>query len=197
MIRPLWRNNFVTFKTLKKLASILLLSLLFFNWYGYRFLFSHLENKATNSLISRIDDGHYEESDLVEYKIPAALGYQSYSPEYETVHGEARINGKFMRYVKRKFVNDTIYLLCINNTGKNELESARHEFFLLANDMSENEDQSSSKQIKPNLAEFLPELFYSTAYVSPPISTSFTMTNEPLIRFFEPSDDGQPPEMNT
>jgi len=62
---------------LKKLAAILLLSLLAFNWYGYRVFIDVLEQQASTSLQHRLDQNLYDDNSLVEIKVAVSLPYLS------------------------------------------------------------------------------------------------------------------------
>ena len=60
---------------LKKIAAILLLLLLAFNWYGYRIVIALMQQKADRRLEARIDNSDYDESQLVEISV---IHYKSY-----------------------------------------------------------------------------------------------------------------------
>ena len=143
---------------LKKLAAILLLSLLAFNWYGYRVFIDILEQQASTSLQQRLDQNLYDDNSLVEVKVPVSLPYLSNWNSFEKYQGETEINGVHYKYVKRKLVNDTLILLCIPNQGKNDLRSARADYFKQVNDLqSTNKKTDSNKDhsIKVPFSDYL------------------------------------------
>ncbi|MDE3144195.1 MAG: hypothetical protein KGL19_08580 [Bacteroidota bacterium] len=129
---------------MKKLASILLLLVLMFNWFGYRLVSDYFENKADIQLASLIDENNYNEADLISIKVPASLPYGVNSANFERTDGNIDINGVNYKYVKRRFYNDTLELLCIPNIAKTGIQNARDEFYKLANDFVSN--NSSSKK---------------------------------------------------
>jgi hypothetical protein len=126
---------------LKRLTAILLLLLLAFNWFGYRIFMNLLEQKASVTLQQQLDKDLYDDSGLVEVKIPVNLPYLSNWTSFERFQGETEINGIHYKYVKRKLVNDTLILLCIPNSEKNELRTAQSDYFKQVNDL-----QNTSKK---------------------------------------------------
>jgi len=58
------------FKTVKKLAAILLIAILFFNWYGYRLLTNYWQQQATRRLEARFNHNDYEPFSLIAIKFP-------------------------------------------------------------------------------------------------------------------------------
>ena len=125
-----------------------------FNWFGYRLYYDYLQHKTNENLEALFDSNSYDESQLVELKIPVNLPYQTSWTSYQRYDGEININGTSYKYVKRKLCNDTLYLKCIPNTKKMRLETAKNDFFKNSNDLAQN-DQSkksdASKSVTKNL----------------------------------------------
>lgn len=122
---------------MKKLAAIFLLSLLAFNWYGYRLLSTWLEYDASTKMEARLDLHAYDEEALIEFRIPLNLPYQTTWKEFERFDGEVEIDGVHYKYVKRKVDNGQLVVLCIPNETKMKLQTSRDEFFKLVNDLSQ------------------------------------------------------------
>ena len=122
---------------MKKTASILLLGIFLFNWFGYRLLTSFIEQQANHSLQAALDNNNYSESELVSIKVPINLPYYTNSKHYEPVEGEIEINGTHYNYVKFRLYNDSIEYVCIPNKAKMRLSNARNEFFKLVNDLQQ------------------------------------------------------------
>lgn len=129
---------------LKKLLSILFLGILLFNWGGYRILTDYLEDKADQRLEAQLDQDNYDEAALVSIKVPTNLPYYSNSPVYERVDGSININGVAYKYVKRRIYNDSLEVMVIPNAVKAGLQSARDDFFRLANDLVSNNASKKS-----------------------------------------------------
>jgi len=121
---------------LKRVASILLLLVLLFNFIGYRFFSSYLEEKANERLEAKLDQNDYGDEQLLSLKIPVTnLSYYNNSAQFERVDGQVEINGVQYKYVKRRIYNDSVELLCIPNQTAMNLRSAKDDFFKLVNDL--------------------------------------------------------------
>lgn len=127
---------------MKRIASILLLGILLFNWGGYRFLSDYFESRAGLQLQAELDLNHYNESDLIHIKVAASLPYGTSSEKFERVDGNIDINGVNYTYVKRRFYQDSLELLCIPSMAKTSIKNARDEFARLANDFVNNNTSS-------------------------------------------------------
>jgi len=122
--------------TLKRIAAILLLGILLFNWCGYRILTSYLENNFNEKLEAQLDNNNYDESNLVTFKIPAThLAYYTNYGSFERVDGQIEINGVLYKYVKRRIYNDSVELSCIPNNAVMNLQKMKDNFFKSVNDL--------------------------------------------------------------
>lgn len=144
---------------MKRLAAILLVSVLLFNWFGYRILSDIIERNADLALEQRLDNSDYDESQLIEIKVPIQLPYQTNWKEFERVDGEIEVNGIHYKYVKRTVYNDSLILLCLPHESKMKLQSARDEFFKLVNDLqhpsqNKNSDKGNSVSAKNPITEY-------------------------------------------
>ncbi len=136
---------------LKKIASILLILLLFFNWYGYRLVIAVMQDDADQKLESRIDKNNYDESQLIEVRVALNMPYQERFTDFERHYGEINIDGKIYRYVKRKIEGDILILKCIPNQSKQELSVLKNEW-AKANNGNES-DQPGKQQHNSSLAK--------------------------------------------
>ena len=129
---------------MKKIAAILLLGTLLFNWFGYQLLTDYLQYHADEKLEARLDNDDYDEAHLIELKIPVSLPYQTNWDDFERFKGEIEIDGIHYKYVKRKVYNDSLILLCLPNEGKMQIENARENFFKLVNDLQASKSQKNN-----------------------------------------------------
>jgi len=121
---------------LRKIAVILFLAMLLFNWFGYRLMTAYFESKADVQLQSSLDDNSYNETDLISIKVPAQhFGYYINSKQFERVDGQIEINGLQYNYVKRRLYNDSVEYLCLPNHEATMLKTARDDFYKLVNDL--------------------------------------------------------------
>lgn len=120
---------------------------------------NYLQHRSDTHLEALLDDNQYDDSQLIELKIPTHLPYQTSWASFERYNGEIEMNGKLYRYVKRKVYNDTLYLMCIPNNNKMNLEIARNDFFKNTNDLNQNNnsnrsDNSKSSSFKNTMSEY-------------------------------------------
>ncbi|MBS1935059.1 MAG: hypothetical protein JST96_13740 [Bacteroidetes bacterium] len=143
---------------MRKVASILLLGLLLFNWVGFRLYSSYMEEKANRQLEAQLDNDNYDESQLITVKVPAGhLSSYTLSTKFERVDGQVEVNGVLYKYVKRRVFNDTIEMLCIPNHQAMKVQTAKENFFKLVNDLQHDgqskkgdSHSNSSKSFSPD-----------------------------------------------
>jgi hypothetical protein len=146
---------------MRSIAAILALTILLFNWFGYRLLISVIETRADQQLEAQFDENKYDESQLISIKIPVRyLPYFSNSTSFERVDGQIEIKGIQYKYVKRRIYNDSLEMLCIPNHMAMKLQTAQNEFFKFSNDLQQ---EKKSGQY-PHAAKYL-----SIDYYTPPI----------------------------
>ena len=161
----------------------MLLSIHLFNLAGYTLLFDYFIQQSNEQLTHQLDAHQYDDNDLLEVKIALHTPYLSNWSDYERVNGEAEVNGIYYTYVKRKIHNDTLYLLCLPNKNKTQLNAARIEYANNVQDVPANTKNSLNKypagfEYQQPVAQFL-ERTITTTYRQPfhhpaiPASQSF------------------------
>jgi hypothetical protein len=131
----------------KRIAAILLLSLLLFNWIGYEVYTAILQGQADKSMITSLDENNYNDADLISFKVPAVhLSSYVNSKEFQRVDGTVDINGIQYNYVKLRYTGDSLELLCIPNRTSTSLQNAKNEFFKLVNDLQHPGQSKKSDQ---------------------------------------------------
>lgn len=124
--------------------------MLAFNWVGYRLFTGYLEHSSDLSLEKKIDSYQYDETDLIELRVPLNAPYLSSSPTaFERFDGEVELQGKHYKYVKRRIEDGQLVLLCLPDENKNKIQNSREEFFKLVNDLNH-----SSQHKNKNAASF-------------------------------------------
>ncbi|MBD0277824.1 MAG: hypothetical protein M3342_14400 [Bacteroidota bacterium] len=144
---------------MRKLAAISFLLLLAFNLIGYRFWFYYAQQHANAQLVAHLDKEQYEEKDLITITVPLALPYQTDWNNFERVDGQIEVQGRTYHFVKRKVVDGQMVLLCLPDAIKPKIESARDEFFKLANMLqadapAKKSSNSNTITIKSVLSDF-------------------------------------------
>lgn len=178
---------------IKRLAAIVLIALLAFNWYGYRLLTNYLQNEASAQLQSKLDKNDYDQNSLVELRVPLNMPYIADWGDFETFEGETQIDGIHYKYVKRKVEKGELVLMCIPNQQKTQLQTAQHDFFKLVNDLQANKKQSKDQSVKIPVSDVIADNYSSEIISSISISTMRTLYQKyiPLAFIATPS---QPPE---
>jgi hypothetical protein len=118
----------------KKVLAILFLVVFLFNVGGYYIFFWGLDLTAKAKLTQRLDSGNYSELEVFEFKIPLNIPYPIQSRGFDRVSGAFEFNGEFYEMVKHKFVNDTLYVVCVKNEKKQDLTRAFEKYARLFND---------------------------------------------------------------
>lgn len=133
--------------TVKRIAAILLLGLLIFNWVGYQLYTSILQDQADKNLIANLDENNYSDADLISIKVPAVhLSSYVNSKEFQRVDGKIDIEGVQYNYVKLRYIDGNLELLCIPNKTSTGIQTARDNFFKLVNDLQHPGQSKKSEQ---------------------------------------------------
>ncbi len=133
--------------TVKRIAAILLLGLLLFNWVGYQLYTSILQDQADKTLIANLDENNYSDADLISIKVPAVhLSSYVNSKEFQRVNGKIEIEGVQYNYVKLRYTDGNLELLCIPNRTSTGIQTARDNFFKLVNDLQHPGQSKKSEQ---------------------------------------------------
>lgn len=132
-----------------------------FNLGGYHAYFNFFINRSNQDLIQQLDNNQFHDRDLVEVKIPLSLPYTNDWADYERIDGEIEFNGTFYNYVKRKLSRDTLYLMCLRNSDKTELNVARYDYGKQVNDFPANKNSSS-----PLLKKGIPVIEYNQVFTT-------------------------------
>jgi hypothetical protein len=162
------------------------MGILLFNWFGYRLLNDFMQDRSNLQLQSQLDLRHYDESQLMTIKLPAAhLSYYNNSAVFERVNGQIEINGIPYQYVKRRIYNDSIELLCIPNQTVLNLRLSGEDYFRLINDIQ----RSQQGQGHPGATKFFavdPYTVTDALSVGEPAFVSIDRTDYFSIRLLSP-----------
>lgn len=168
---------------MKKFAAIFFLIVFAFNWFGYRLVYNFLQQKTNENLEALFDKNSYDEDQLIELKIAVNVPYQTSRNAYERYDGEIKVDGAIYKYVKRKIVNDTLYVLCYPNSQKMHLETAKNNFFKLTNDLEQNDNGNNNGHFK-SVAKNLQPVFNESSFafkINAPLTITKTLHLVPQI----------------
>ena len=97
-----------------------------FNMVGYRFVFTMLDNIASEKQDARIDAGDYNEANLIEIKVPLNMPYQQRFTEFERHYGEITVDGVVYTYVKMKVDDNMLILKCMPDLSRQQIKKAEN-----------------------------------------------------------------------
>ena len=97
-----------------------------------------MQQQADRQLQASLDTDAYDEQDLITLRVPLSLPYTTDTKDFEWIDGEINVNGIIYKYVKRKVEQGALVLLCLPDKNRTQLETAKDEFFKLANDLERN-----------------------------------------------------------
>lgn len=183
---------------LRRIAAIFFLSILCFNFLGYRYFFDFLEQRHDSRFEAQLDEDDYDESSLISIRTAFSNPYYNHtnSGEFERWKGEIEIDGVHYKYVKRRIFNDSIELLCIPNTTAHELKKAEQDFYRMTNDLQTNSGKKQDGQLpvfKNLLSEYCEAVPDWTAVVAPERVQHCAVYLITLSRY-DGESPGQPPE---
>ena len=135
-----------------------------------------MQQKVNAQLETGLDNNLYNESELVELKVPLNLPYQTSWSAFQRCDGEIQIDGILYKYVKQKVANDTLYLMCIPNQKKMHLETTRNDLFAKANGIAQHDNsQKSNKAPAPlslkNLQSVYDDFSFVYSFLTPDENT--------------------------
>ncbi len=180
---------------MKKLSAILLIALFLFNLFGYRILFNYEQQQSDMRFEASLDKQDYNDADLVTIKVPLSLPYVNNQQNFERVDGEITVNGKILKYVKRKISDGNLILLCLPDHNKMRIESAKDEFFKYANDLVQNNQSKKSGNSKsPVFKNLLSEYNLNTSDYASAVCNMLHIYTFPLQSKLLPSSHCNLPE---
>ena len=121
-----------------------------FNMVGYRFVFTMLDNMASQKQNARLDAGDYDEASLIEIKVPLNMPYQQRFTEFERQYGEITVDGVVYTYVKMKVDDDMLILKCIPDFNRQQIKNSENN---LAKANSSQDMEHSGKKQHPSFSK--------------------------------------------
>ena len=143
---------------MRKIATILLLSIFTFNIIGYQLLYNFFSQQSDTALELALDQDQYNENDLISIKQPTNLPYYSNSKTFSRIDGEVEIDGTTYKYVKCRIYNDSLEMLCIPHVAKMKIQQSKQDYAKVAYDFQQNEkekkDGATTKSFQKQLSEY-------------------------------------------
>ena len=145
---------------LKRIAAILFLFLLLFNAFGYYLLFGYEEVQARQQTVASLQE--LPESAFMVVKMLVSPYAHVEDRDFEYVEGEFRLDGKAYNFVKKRIVNDSLELYCLNNVRQDQL-TAQFNNFVKENFLNGKTSQNlpTKQMLKSFLKDYIPLEIYS------------------------------------
>jgi hypothetical protein len=109
---------------LKKVFSIIFITLLLLNTMGYYCVFLGLQYNNDVKMARQLDAAGYETSHAIVIKIAIAVPYMPDQTDFERVDGKFEHHGEFYRLVKQKYAQDTLTIICIKDRENKRIHKA-------------------------------------------------------------------------
>ena len=130
----------------KKIATILLLTFLFFNWVGYWLFISWVESREKATWVARLDKDQYNTDQLIVLKVSAeGIPYSNSSATFERADGEIEVGNIHYRYVRKRLYNDSVEFLCLPDREGSRLRSVKNDLLRLTTGVPDNHGKSNSR----------------------------------------------------
>jgi len=145
----------------------------------------------------QIDNNEYTPDQTVTLKIPLTLPYPVQQNNFERVQGEFEHQGEFYKLVEQKYLNDTVYIVCIKNNEEKKAFKVLSDFVKLSTDQSPSSSGQNSKTIATLIKDYSPVV--SEINLSPRESIELASTNSfynNLILNQDNPEFSPPPEVN-
>lgn len=127
---------------MKRLVSILLLSLLLYNMVGYSVVYWLGGNVALEAQKDELDSSLKEE--YITVKVPVSLPYQTNWTAPQSVQGKLQVGSEFYEMVEQIMLNDTIYITCKPD------RDARANFYALAEHINKHINDNANDGPQPS-----------------------------------------------
>lgn len=171
---------------LRKIIAICFFAILLFSTGGYHPFISLLQQKADRNLESLLDQEVYEETSLIEIRVPLNMPYQQRYTGYERHYGNIEVDGQSYTYVKKKIDGDVVIFQCIPNVSRQQLKDMRYDFTRANSNVATTAEgpqkQTTHTLVKYSLTDFDDQL-QNTAPVllADPTKTAFRTIHHAII----------------
>jgi hypothetical protein len=122
-----------------------------FNVIGYYGIYVAMLSQARTALNEKIDNDQYTEDQTVTIKIPLALPYPVQQDEFQRLQGDFEHQGEFYKLVKQKYLNDTLYVVCIKNVEEKKATKVFSDLAKLSTDQSSSSPNNQNAKTIVNI----------------------------------------------
>jgi hypothetical protein len=108
----------------KRVFSSAMLLVFLLNTLGFYGIFMGLQVKYALDANKNLDQEKYAGEEEMLFKVPITVPYNLDHQDFQRVTGEFEHHGEVYRLVKRKFANDTLYVVCVKDHAIKKINTA-------------------------------------------------------------------------
>ncbi len=112
--------------------------------------------QANMAVNQQIDNDEYAVDQTITFKIPLTLPYPVQQDNFERVQGAFEHQGEFYKLVKQKYLNDTVYIVCLKNNEEKKAFKVFSDFVKLSTDQSSSTNSQNDKTIASVIKDYSP-----------------------------------------
>ena len=153
---------------MKRVLATGLIIVFLFNVIGYYGIYVAMLRQAHITMNQQIDNEEYQADQTVTIKIPLTLPYPVQQDSFERVQGDFEHHGEFYKLVKQKYLNDTLYVVCIKNIEEKKAFKVFSDLVKLSTDQSSAPTNQNLKTLASIIKDYSPVAF--EIHLTPPAS---------------------------
>jgi hypothetical protein len=139
----------------RKLISILFITLFLLNVLGYYGLFIGLHYQNSRLVNQQLDSENYNDEETLTIKMPITIPYATDSRDFERVTGEFEYHGEFYRLVKQRLTRDTLHIVCVKDSQSKRIHQALATYVKTFSDKPVDGQQNTSKSTTDFIKDYL------------------------------------------
>jgi hypothetical protein len=138
----------------KRGLTIVLLVLFLLNVLGYYGIFVGLQFVNEKEMKALFDDDNFLPEEEITIKVPITIPYATDSREFTRVDGEFEHEGEVYRMVKKRYISDTLYIVCVKDNKSKEIKQALNDYVKTFTDKPSSE-KGSTKTLQNLIKDYI------------------------------------------
>lgn len=143
---------------LKRIISIVFISVVVLNTMGYYGVFLGLHFKNDLAMSKALDGELYDLSTAITLNVAVSIPYMQDQSDFERVNGKFEHNGDLYRLVKQKYARDTLTVVCVKDREHKKIEGALTDYVKTFSDKA-TDASSAAKTTVSFIKDYLPISF--------------------------------------
>lgn len=133
------------------------------NTIGYYAIFWGFQVHSDTRLTVQLDNDSYDETNAITVKVPISIPYLMDQSEFTRADGKFSSDGKYYRMVKQRYAQDTLTIVCIRDTGTEQIQTALGDY---VKTFADNPQQSSKHNSKFSVSLIKDFISHSSQVIS-------------------------------